>query len=573
MRLRLSEWAESTIRLPPGTAVPGPLRLYAYQRGIADAISDPAIERVSVLKSARIGYTMLLTATIANFVVNDPANILMAVPSEDDASRFVTSDLEPTFAASPALAGVFESDRSRKSRNRILAKRFPGGELRVVGTNAPKNLSAHTSRIVVLDEVDRMSLSKEGSPIALATKRTLTFKNRKIILGSTPVHTETSFVIEAYNASDQRVFEVPCPGCGEWHEIKWADIKWPKGQPQQAYWCSPCCGSVVEESEKIALVEQGRWRATKPEVIGHAGFRVNALVSPLPQATWAKIAQEFVDAGKDPTLLQAFWNTLMGEGWDAIHGEGLDETRLFNEREPFGLQAIPAEVLAITAGVDVQHDRLEVTLIGWDRHGIAYVLGHQIIYGRWDDNDTWAELDELLKTRWAHPLGGRIGIDATCVDSSDGTTMDRVYDFAFPRWRRKVMAIKGRAGNVPWIVGHKQTKRAGMLWIVGVDGIKGALFDRLNAGGFFRFSEDLDLVFFEQLNGERLTEKRKAGVKVLEFVPVPGRRHEVLDCVVYAMAAHKTLNIDWDRRESELREEPQPAVRLREIKSDWMEMR
>ena len=570
MKLRLSQWAEQNIRLPAGTAVPGPLRLYAYQRGIADAIIDPQYERISILKSARIGYSMLLSVAIANFVVNDPANVLSVFPTDEAASRFVVSDLEPMFAASPSLRNAFQADKSRKSRNRILAKRFPGGELRAVSA-IPRHLDAHTSRIVIADEVDRMEPTVEGSPLALAEKRTLTFRNRKIIVGSTPRFTQTSFVIAAYNESDRRVYEVPCPGCGDHCEIEWKDIKWPKDGPHKAFWCTPCCGTIVEEDQKLDLVEKGRWRATRPEVIGHAGFKVNALISPLPQATWAKIVTEFLRCGKDPTLLQAFFNTIIGEGWDAAEGEGVDETALFNSREGFSLDAIPEDVLAIVCGVDTQHDRLEVTLIGYDRHGVAYILAHRIIYGRWDDNETWLELDALLKTRWKHPLGGTIGVDAACVDSSDGTTMDRVYDFCFPRHRRKVMAIKGRAGNVPWIVAHAQRKRAGTLWQVGVDGIKGALFERLKAGGFYRFSEDLDLEFFKQLNGERLVEKRKMGVKVLEFVPVAGRRHEVLDCVVYGMAGHKTLNINWDQRASELRQEPQAAPRPRVIKSNWME--
>jgi len=56
----LPAWIEANIILPEGTtARPGAMRLFAYQRGIADAIDDPKVERVSVLKSARVGYTAL----------------------------------------------------------------------------------------------------------------------------------------------------------------------------------------------------------------------------------------------------------------------------------------------------------------------------------------------------------------------------------------------------------------------------------------------------------------------------------------------------------------------------------
>ena len=76
-RQSLPAWIEENVRLPAGTAEPGPIKLYPYQRGIAEAIADPKIERVSVLKSARIGYTALLTGALAHFVVREPSPILV----------------------------------------------------------------------------------------------------------------------------------------------------------------------------------------------------------------------------------------------------------------------------------------------------------------------------------------------------------------------------------------------------------------------------------------------------------------------------------------------------------------
>ena len=46
-RLHLSQWIEQNIRLPEGvSALPGAVRLWPWQAEIADAISDPLIERV-----------------------------------------------------------------------------------------------------------------------------------------------------------------------------------------------------------------------------------------------------------------------------------------------------------------------------------------------------------------------------------------------------------------------------------------------------------------------------------------------------------------------------------------------
>jgi phage terminase large subunit GpA-like protein len=408
-----------------------------------------------------------------------------------------------------------------------------------------------------MDEVDGMTTTAEGNPLLLAEKRTLSFPDRKIVVGSTPTDAETSNVLARYEQSDKRIFECPCPHCGEHHELKWADIKWPKGEPAKASWWCPSCGTEAEERHKLAMVENGRWRATAPHIKGHAGFRLNALVSLLDNASWGKLAVEFLAASKDPEDLKTFINTILAEGTNG-GGTELDEHELLSRREPFGLEAIPAEVLTITAGVDVQHDRLETSLLGWDRAGLPHVLAHIIIDGQWDDDDTWAELDDLLKTRWTHPLGGTIGIDATAVDAGDGVTMDKVLAFCGPRIRRKVMAIKGRGGNLPWIAASRSTKRRNALWIVGVDGIKAALFGRL-AKGEIRFSDTLEADYFEQLTGERMLVRYRRGAKVYEFAPVTGKRHETLDCAVYAIAAHKSLTINHDRRESELKTEPQVA--------------
>ena len=61
-RIALSDWIEENIRLPEGvSALPGQVRLWQHQRGIADAISDPEIERVTLVKPVRVGFTTLLT--------------------------------------------------------------------------------------------------------------------------------------------------------------------------------------------------------------------------------------------------------------------------------------------------------------------------------------------------------------------------------------------------------------------------------------------------------------------------------------------------------------------------------
>jgi phage terminase large subunit GpA-like protein len=138
-----------------------------------------------------------------------------------------------------------------------------------------------TERVLLIDECDGMEPGGEGSPIDLAQKRTLSFSDRKIVMGSTPGVEDLSFICPAYEASDKRIFETPCPACGTFTEILWQHIEWKPGHPETATFRCPHCWELIEESHKLAMIEAGRWTITAPEGKGHAGFRLNSLTSPL----------------------------------------------------------------------------------------------------------------------------------------------------------------------------------------------------------------------------------------------------------------------------------------------------
>ena len=571
-RLQLSEWIESHVTLPEGvSAQPGPVKLWPFQREIADAVGDPDLERVPLVKPVRVGFTTLLTSAVASFVANEPAPILCLLPAEADCRDYVVSDVEPIFSASKVVADALADDREEGERNTLLSRRFPGGSLKIVAAKSPRNLRRHNVRILFIDEADGMDATAEGSPILLAERRTLSFPDRKIVLGSTPVHDETSHVLRAYAQSDARIFEVPCPSCGTFSEINWEAIIWDEGKPDTARWRCPHCQAEIEERHKPGMVASGHWRPTRPEIEGHAGFRLNALVSLHSNASWSRLAKEFIGAKDDPTTLQTFVNTILGQGWRG-EGDELDDERMAEGAEDFGLDLLPEEVLALTVGCDVQHDRLELTYVGWTEAGTALVLGHRVIWGQWDDETTWAELDDALRERFPHALGGRLGIDAVAIDAGDGTTMNRVTAFCMPRTRRKVLAIKGAAGNRPLIerAGSK-TKTGARLWIVGVDTAKTQLFARLARGNTIRLSDQLPRVWHEQVASEKAVMRYRRGQPVRSFERIPGRRAEALDCLVYATAARQIFNPNWDHRRIELAE-ISPAIRRTGpvLQSSWM---
>lgn len=572
-RLLLSQWIEQHIVLPEATsALPGRVRLWPWQRDIADSISDPEAERVTLVKPTRVGFTTLLVGAVGSFVANEPAPILVLLPTESDARDHVVSDIEPVFEATPILCGTLSGEDGTGERNTLTARRFPGGSIKVLSARSPRNLRRHNARVLICDEADGMEITAEGNPLRLAERRTVSFANRKIIIGSTPLFSETSHVLRAYAESDQRVFECPCPACGGFTEIMWGHIEWQEGQPATAAFRCPHCAELVEERHKAAMVEQGRWRATRPDVRGHHGYRINALVSLLANATWAKLAAEFLGAKEDPAELQVFVNTILAQGWTES-GEEIDDDALAARAEPFGLDRIPPEVLVLTAGVDVQDDRFETTIIGWTRAGEALVLGHIVTWGSPDDDLTWTELDDLLKTRWRHPLGGQLHIDAAVIDSGDGDWTDRVYSFCFPRASRRIMAGKGVAGTRPSIQASHGKVRGGRLWLFGTDTIKTTLFARLQRGQHIRFSDSLEPAYYEMLASEKRRVRYVRGKPVRRYERVPGRRAEALDCAVMAFAARSAAPIQLDQRETDLRSVVPPTRAPTIIRSQFMQGR
>lgn len=567
-KLRLSEWIESSVFLPSSLAAqPGRMRLWKPQREIADSIGDDTVERVTILKSARVGATQLMVGALGHFVHNDPSPVICTVPAEADARHLMVSVVEPTFNESPALRAALTTDAS--GRDVLLHRHFAGGSLSIVSARAPRNLRARTARVLFADEIDAYELSAgvEGDPVDLAIRRTMTFGNRRIVLASTPVDAETSRILRAYEQSDKRVFEVPCPGCGDFHEIVWADIRWDADKPETAHWVCPSCGSVVEDHQKPPMVAEGRWRATAPQVDGHRGYKLTSLTSTLPNASWPRLAAEFVQAKRSPTTLKPWLNTVLGEPWRG-EGDDLDATDLGALQRPFSLDSVPPDALLVTVGADVQADRIEATFVAWTRDGDMRVLGHEAVWGAPTENETWAEVDDLLRRQFHHPAGGLLTVDGAVIDS--GNWADHVYAFCRPRAARRVLAGKGVAGfSRPSLA--FSTSRKLRLGLVGIDGIKQQLHQRLAHGETILFSETLGGDYFDQIRAERLVTKYSRGHPVRRWEVISGRRNEALDTLVYAFAARQLVGVDMERRADDLASVCGPQKRPKVIRSAWLD--
>lgn len=572
-RLDLGEWVQANVRLPSTVAAQaGRMTLMPWQREVARSIGDNRVERVTILKSARVGATQLMVAGIGHFALNDPSPQLVVMPSESDCRMLLTSIIEPTFAASPTLRNALSENVS--GRDTMLSRHYPGGSLALVSGASPKNLRARTARVLWLDEVDGLDVSAgdEGDPVSLAIRRTMTYgTRRKIVMASTPVDEATSRIARAYEEGDCRVWELPCSHCGDFHELKWAMIQWPEGKPEDAYFVCPSCGCITQEAEKPAMIEQGRWRATKPEILNHHSYRLNTFgASILPTASWGVLACEFLAAKRDPATLKTWVNTVAGEVW-RDESDGIDDADLMSRLEPIGLDRLPPEVIALTAGCDVQHDRLEVTTLGWTAEDKPLVLAHEVLWGDPFGPDLWLGLSDLFGRTFQHPNGGTLRYDAALVDSGDGTTTEAVYEFSRARAGQRIFPCKGIAGfrEPPTRLGNVPAKKWVRLQLVGVDSIKRRILGLATSGGF-RLSDSLSATWAEQFTGERLRTRYSKGVPILEWHRLSGRRVEALDCAVYAIAARSLVPLDVERRADELSSKAAPKAPPRVIRSQFL---
>ena len=431
--LTVSDWADRFRYLSPeSSAEPGKWSTdrAPYQRGIMDSVADPEVNQVVIMSSAQVGKTAMIENVVAFYICQDPSAILLLQPTLEMAGAFSKDRLAGMLRDTPALRGLVKDARARDSGNTQLHKQFPGGHITMTGANSPANLASRPIRIVLCDEVDRYpeSAGTEGDPVALAIKRTATYWNRKIILTSTPTIKDLSRIEHAFLQSDQRRYWVPCPECGEHQVLKWANVKWDEGQPETAAYYCEHCGVLIGEEHKPAMLLAGEWRADTP-FAGIAGFHLNELYSPWRR--WSEIAVDFLAAKHGGSeLLKAWVNTCLGETWEE-QGDAVEMTGIIARAEEYTRADLAGK--PISAGVDVQKDRLEASFVAWGPGEEAWLVEHIIIPGDTARPEPWAELARVF---------GEIRPVAVAVDSGFNTS--QVYEFVARH--RYCYAIKGQPG-------------------------------------------------------------------------------------------------------------------------------
>lgn len=565
-KLSLSEWADRYAYLSAeSSAEGGRWRTLPYQKGIMDAITDPKIEQITLMKSARVGYSKILNHTIAFHIHQDPCPIMLVQPTIEDAQGYSKEEIAPMLRDTPCLRGLVSEAKAKDGANTILQKQFPGGTLSMVGANSPRGFRRVSRRIVLFDETDGypQSAGAEGDQIKLGIRRTEYYWNRTIVAGSTPTIKDFSRIEKMFLQGDQRRYFVPCPDCGHMQYLKWTNMRWSDGDPSTAAYCCEGCGVMIPHSKKRWMVERGEWRPTAAGNGKHVSFHIWAAYSYSPNATWSNLVEEFLDAKNDAEQLKTFVNTVLGEVWEDEYASKIGAEALADRasQEDYEHLVVPSKVLALTIGCDVQDDRLSLSVWGWGRDEEAWLIDRSKLYGDPARGEVWQQLDEVMSKPFLTEDGVDMKISICAIDSGGHHTAE-VYAYARERMANGVIAIKGMStkGKPPLGKPSKVdlnrkgqvVKKGAQVFPVGSDTVKSLLFGRLKhnekGAGYLHFYPTVGTEYFEELTAEKQVLRYKNGYPQRVWMKKSSARNEALDELVYAYSALHRLYQLYDRR-------------------------
>lgn len=572
-RVTVSKWAEANRVLPDSNSIPGPWRnsVTPYLVEIMDAFSDEMVEEIIFVKPTQVGGTSAMENMLASAIAQDPAPAMCVYPSDDLAERTVESKLDPMIKSCKVLAAKYRINDSKK-----LALKFTDMVVYLTGANSPADLASTNIRYLFMDEVDKFpgASKKEAGPVSLAKERTKTFFNRKIFMASTPT-LKTGHIWKAKEAADvEKHYFVPCPHCGAFIELKFAQIKWPSKEdvPENAdraematYVCQEC-GCVITDQDKGKMLAAGRWKPVrqKTQHPKSVAFWMNTLYSPFTR--FSDIAREFMRSKDDPELLHNFANSWLAEPWEDTKLKTNAEMVMERQTET-PEWTLPPWTKLVTGGIDVQENCLYWTIRAWG----DYMTSQNISHGQ---ALSMGEVERIMNTELTMPNGEKVMVNLALMDSGDQT--EDVYEFcalnsdwALPCKGTTTMLSHYRLSTV-----NKAGSRANGMTLVLVDGGKykdqiAARMRKENGTGAWMVYQGCDLDYAEQVTAEHKITERSGGKEVQRWVLKTSHAdNHYLDCEVYAAAAADVLGVRNLYLQNRVEENAQEVKKWAEPKPD-----
>jgi len=605
--LRVWEWADAhRILSPQATSDPGKWETARtpYLREIMAELSPSSRARKIVFSAgAQIGKTETGCNFIGYVIDLAPGPMMEVQPTVDMGKRFSKQRIDPMIHDTPRLRAKVRDRRERDSSNTMLSKDFPNGLLVITGANSAVGLRSFSARYLHLDEVDAYpaSADDEGDPVVLAQRAVRNFPRRKVYISSTPKIAGLSRVERELEGCDVfKRYHVPCPHCGHLQPLVFDRLRWEEGKPETVAYCCRACEALIREESKTEFLKDavagGRacWIVERDNGKRESvGFHLSALYSPVGWFSWREAVAMYEEAKEKQShdLMRIFQNTVLGLGY-VEEQDAPSWQRLYDRRETYPIGVVPPGALFLTAGVDVQHTRLEYEVVGWSRGAESWSIEYGVLDGDPARAEVWHELDRLLVRRDFHcavgarpsssaqlafdaiaaPTAGSMSVRVIAVDSGDES--QSVYSYvrqhpqpfwgpagALVRQPRTVVATKGREHAVALVGSSTRAdlaaRRGLRVYLIGTWMAKRELYgflrldrptdEALAAGALYphgyvhvpQYSEE----WFKQLTAERLVKRVHKGYPKLSWEKDAGRRNEALDCRVMARAAAELFGL------------------------------
>lgn len=578
----ITRWCEENIVFDERSPMPGPFSIlrFPFLREIHNVLSPehPARE-VTIRGSAQWGKTVsIIQPVLGAWHEYTPLDSLVVHPTQSAATEWVDNKWLPMRRQAEGLKRIFGDGRGGDNKDAKFNQETVArnGSLKVASSGSPADLTGTSRRLVVMDDLSKYDMTDKGDPEALAVSRASGFEDAKILRVSTPMVKGTCRISRAFDRSDRRYYHVPCPHCDNMAPLTWENFR-KNLDPERLYAaCFSCdvCGAVIQHSDKERIVGLGRWVVSNPNG-DHPGFHLWRAYA--PQRDWASIAVEYAQVmgwtgltvqqateaeirdTVEAETEQTFWNDVLGlpfeqatkgPDWEALR----DRVENAEAGQVLDRAIVPATGVLLTAGVDCQTDRMEVTICAFGRNLRRTVVDHIVLPHYVGDDDGRAALNALLKASWRTELGQKLQLDMMAVDEGAFTEDVRSWAKAHP-WSR-VILIKGSSSASGPIMRPQQDRKANgstvkrqkRSWMLNVSQMKADFYAWLEKAdpaerGHVQFARGLGDEYYRQVTSEvRVLKRATSGVMMSRWELVePGRRNECLDTMNYSEAAARKL--------------------------------
>lgn len=440
---------------------------------IMRAFAEPKYKRIVAVMGSQMGKTEAFWNVLGWRLDDDPTPMLYVGPTQKITESMSSDRVMKMLRSVPSLW-----DKLEKGKKNKIAEKFIGGvRLGFAWAGSATELAGHPVGLVLVDERDRMenSVGGEGDPVELSEARIATYPDGKLAIVSTPTegtvdvyrHEETGIehwkvaaevvspIWRLWQEGSRHEWAVPCPECGDYFVPRFRHLHWPKDStPHQALHGAVLgcinCGAAISHDKMHAMNAEGRFLAPgqrvdrNGDVVGMhpatdaASFWVSGLCS--PWQTFGQRARDWLRAARsaDQDKARTIINTRFGELF-AERGDAPEASAVGALRGEYLSDEMPDGSLVVTAGVDVQKDRLVYAVRAWGARSTSWLIRHGEMWGETDRMEVWNDLSELLEMDWS---GKRIRL--MLVDS--GFRPDPVYSFA-RRHQGRVLPSKGHDGR------------------------------------------------------------------------------------------------------------------------------